>query len=110
MWAFVVFYMMGFFPVTPGIPVYNIGSPVFIKVSISLPNGKQFTIRVKNSSTNNKYIKSATLNGKLLDKPWFTHTNLLQGAVFDLNDVPNKTWSSKAADPPPSSVAFKPGN
>jgi predicted alpha-1,2-mannosidase len=44
MTAFVVFSMMGFFPVTPGVPVYNIGSPVFTKVTINLPDGKLLTI------------------------------------------------------------------
>ncbi len=40
MTAFVVFSQMGFYPVTPGLPVYNIGSPVFEEVSIKLDNGK----------------------------------------------------------------------
>ena len=31
----------GIFPVTPGIPMYNIGSPVFENISIKLPNGKE---------------------------------------------------------------------
>ena len=39
--AFVVFSMMGFYPVTPGIPTYDIGSPVFDKTTIHLKNGKR---------------------------------------------------------------------
>ena len=34
--SFVVFSMMGFYPVTPGSPYYNIGSPFFKKIKIKL--------------------------------------------------------------------------
>jgi len=103
MTSFVVFSMMGFFPVTAGIPVYNIGSPVFTKVTINLPNGKVFTINAPNSSADNKYIQSATLNGSSLNKPWFTHTDLLNGATinFKMGNRPNKSWGAAPDDAPP---------
>ena len=82
--AFVVFSMMGFFPVTPGIPVYNIGSPVFEHVTIKLPNGKEFTVIAKNSSSTNKYIQEASINGEALNKPWFTHDELMKGGTLKL--------------------------
>ncbi|RZL15073.1 MAG: glycoside hydrolase family 92 protein, partial [Pedobacter sp.] len=109
MTAFVVFSMMGFFPVTPGIPVYNIGSPVFTEVSINLPSGKKFIIKALNNSKENVYIQNALLNGMPLLKPWFTHADLLKGGVLQLSmgDRPNKLWGSNAADSaPPSSVDF----
>jgi predicted alpha-1,2-mannosidase len=107
--AFVVFSMMGFFPVTPGIPVYNIGSPVFEKITIALPNGKQFVISAKNSSKENKYIQSATLNGNPLNRPWFTHDDLVNGGTleFVMSATPNKQWGSKPEDTPPSAINFK---
>ena len=46
--AFVVFSSMGFYPITPGIPIYTIGSPLFSKIKINLPNGKVFTINAPN--------------------------------------------------------------
>ncbi len=92
--AFVVFSSLGFYPVTPGLPVYTIGSPVFEKSTIRLPNGKSFTIIAKNSSPVNKYIQDATLNGKTLNRPWFTHTELTQGGTLSLSmgPLPNKNW------------------
>ena len=63
MTAFVVFSSMGFYPVTPGLPVYNIGSPAFEEVSIKLDNGSTFTVVAKGCSRVNKYIQSARLNG-----------------------------------------------
>jgi len=48
--AFVVFSQMGFYPVTPGDPVYTIGSPVFEQVSLDLGNGHRFEIEARNAS------------------------------------------------------------
>lgn len=92
--SFVVFSMMGFFPVTPGIPVYAIGSPFFDKVSIHLPSGRTFTVKALNHSEENKYIQSAKLGGKALDKPFFTHDQLLEGGTLELvmGPDPEKFW------------------
>jgi putative alpha-1,2-mannosidase len=47
-----------------------------------------------NCSVKNKYIQSAKLNGKPLDKPWFSHEDLMNGAVVELEmgPYPNKEW------------------
>ena len=94
--AFVVFSAMGFYPITPGIPVYTIGSPLFSKISIKLPNGKKFTINALNCNETNKYIQSATLNGKELKGPWFTHQDLINGATItlEMGKYPNKNWGA----------------
>ena len=94
--AFVVFSAMGFYPITPGIPVYTIGSPLFSKISIKLPNGKKFTINALNCNETNKYIQSATLNGKELKGPWFTHQDLRNGATItlEMGKYPNKNWGA----------------
>lgn len=55
---------IGFYPVTPGSPVYEIGSPIFAKSTAALGNGKQFVIIAENVSKRNKYIQSAQLNGR----------------------------------------------
>jgi len=95
--AFVVFSSMGFYPVTPGTPVYTIGSPVFEKVAIDLANGKQFQMIANKCSVINKYIQSAKLNGKVLDTPWFTHEQLVSGGKLELEmgPLPNKMWGLK---------------
>ena len=94
--AFVVFSAIGFYPITPGIPVYTIGSPLFSKISIKLPNGKKFTINAPNCNETNKYIQSATLNGKELKGPWFTHQDLINGATItlEMGKYPNKNWGT----------------
>lgn len=92
--AFVVFSMMGFFQVTPGVPVYTIGSPSFERISIQLPNGKKFSILAKNNSKDKVYIQQAKMNGQLLTEPMFTHDQLANGGTLELlmGDKPNKQW------------------
>lgn len=107
--SFVVFSMMGFFQVTAGTPIYTIGSPTFEKISINLPNGKQFVVNAKDNSKTNRYIQKASLNGKPLNKCWFTHDELVQGGVLELQmgDKPNVEWGSKVEDLPPSYNDYK---
>ena len=66
--AFVVFSQMGFYPVTPGSPTYNIGSPMFTDVKVDMGNGNTFEIRANNASDENKYVQSAKLNGVTLNQ------------------------------------------
>ena len=95
---------IGFYPVSAGIPVYTIGSPVFSKTTIQLDNGKFFTVVAKNASWSNKYIQSAKLNGQNWDKTWFTHDDLVNGGTLELTmgDRPNKQWATGKDAAPPS--------
>jgi predicted alpha-1,2-mannosidase len=88
----VVFTAMGFFPVKPGSPMYTITSPLFSKVTIDLSNGKAFTLMAKGSSKTKKYIQAASMNGKKLDKLWFSHQDLVNGGtlVLEMGEMPVK--------------------
>ncbi|WP_333620844.1 GH92 family glycosyl hydrolase [Sphingobacterium multivorum] len=94
--AFVVFSQMGFYPVTPGLTSYSIGSPFFQKVSMQLPNGKSFVIIGKNASAKNKYIQSAKLNGQPLNVPQLTHADVLKGGTleFVMGNRANRNWGN----------------
>ncbi|WP_346692285.1 GH92 family glycosyl hydrolase [Coprobacter fastidiosus] len=106
--AFVAFSSMGFYPVTPGSPTYNIGSPMFPYVKMTLSNGKIFEIIAENCSDENKYIQSATLNGKELNQPWFNHSDIANGGklVLKMGDKANKAWGSDLKNVPPSAKSL----
>lgn len=108
--AFVVFSMMGFYPMTPGVPIYDLASPVFDRISIRLHNGKTFTIACHNNSADNKYIQSMTLNGQPLSRFWIKHTDIENGATLELQmgDTPNKTLGVNPAELPPSAMDLNP--
>lgn len=106
--SFVVFSMMGFYPVTPGSPSYNIGSPFFNEIKIKLSNGKTFRIIGKYCSEENKYIQSAKLNGKAWEKPWFSHDDIKNGGKleFIMGDKRNTEWGSDMNNVPPSALPY----
>lgn len=95
---------MGFYPVCPGSPVYEIGSPIFTQTELRMGNGKVFSIVAHGASAQNKYIQSATLNGQTLNKPWFRHADIANGGtlVLEMGDHPNTNWGSAPDDAPPS--------
>ena len=79
---------MGFYSFCPGRPIYEIGRPIFDKVTIHLSNGKDFVIQAKNNSVENKYIRSMKLNGEDLAEPRFSHFDLMKGGelIFEMEN------------------------
>jgi len=95
---------LGFYPVDPSSPDYILGSPIFDKATIHLGNGHDFTIVARNNSAKNIYIQSVTLNGKPWNKPWFSHSDMVDGGTLSLTmgPLPNKQWGSAVDAAPPS--------
>ncbi|QGY46802.1 glycoside hydrolase family 92 protein [Maribellus comscasis] len=95
---------MGFYAVTPGLPVYTVGSPLFGKATLDVGNGKSFTITAENNSETNKYIQSATLNGESFNRTWITQEEITNGGelVFKMGPEPNKKWGTGKNALPPS--------
>ena len=108
--AFVVFSMLGFYPVTPGIPIYDIGTPVFDRATIHLKNGRDFVILAHNNSYDNKYVQDIRLNGQPLNQVWFRHAEIANGGTLELTmgDSPNTQLGSDLATFPPASLAVRP--
>lgn len=106
--AWYVLSAMGFYPVAPGQNVYVLGSPLFSKAVLHLDknfyNSDKLVIETEGNSQTNKYIQSATLNGKELDHTWFDHSVIDNGAVltFKMGEEPNKNWGVRPEDAPPS--------
>jgi predicted alpha-1,2-mannosidase len=100
--AWYVFSALGFYPVTPAVGQYVIGSPLFRNVELTMPNGKVLTIKAENNSRENVYIQSITFNGRPHDKTWLSREALQRGGTlrFVMGPKPAKQWgSSKAAAP-----------
>ena len=82
--AWYVLNSMGFYQVCPGKPVYSIGRPIFDRVDVSLPDRIVFSVVTKNNSGENKYIESATLDGRPLDEPFLTHQDIAGGGTLEI--------------------------
>lgn len=78
--AWVVFSMMGFYPIVPGEPVYTITKPLFDKITIQLDSKyyskKELVIERKN---NNGKIKRILIDGKPHKEYFITHDKLVNG-------------------------------
>ena len=104
--AWYVLSAMGFYSVTPGSPVYAIGSPLLREATIHLENGKTFVIQAKNLSDKNIYIQSARLDKKPYNKSYLAQQTIMQGGklVFTMGDKPNRAWGSGKKEVPVSQI------
>jgi predicted alpha-1,2-mannosidase len=92
--AWYIFTALGFYPLNPASAEYVIGSPLFTRVALNLPNGKMFEISAPNNTAQNVYIQSATLNGKPLAVPVITYAQIEAGGKleFVMGPKPSK-WA-----------------
>lgn len=100
--AWYVFSAMGFYPVCPGMPEYAIGSPLFKKVTLHLPEGKTFIVSAADNAADRPYIQKAMLNGEELSRNYLTHDELLKGGelALSMDSVPNTQRGTQPADFP----------
>ena len=92
--AWYVFSSMGFYPMNPASQRYDIGSPLFDEVSMTLANGARFTVRTKNLSEENIFIQSAKINGSPLTQPYISYGDIIKGGKleFIMGNIPNMKW------------------
>ena len=88
--AWYIFSALGFYPVTPGSPWYEVGSPLVRKAVINLENGKRLSISAENQAPGNIYVKSVTFNGIKVENSRLHHNDLAGGGelVFEMSSSP----------------------
>lgn len=94
--AWYVFTAMGFYPMCPGTDEYLIGSPLFDKATITLPDGKKFVINTKNNGPQRPYIGDGFLNGKSFDRTYLKHGEIVKGGelTFDMRSTTDHKWAT----------------
>lgn len=95
--AWYVFSAIGLYSFNPASGEYQIGSPIFKSSTIKISENTLFTIKAENVSDENRYIQSATLNGKDFNRTTILHKELMQGGTlqFVMGKTPNKNWGIK---------------
>jgi len=106
---------MGIYPLCPGRPFYDIGVPIFRAVTLHLPGGKQFVIRMRDHRTGvgnsgigiqngvesgrNLYVKSLLVNNKKFDGLLLPHEWIIRGGemVFEMGPQPGEAGAFKGA-------------
>ena len=91
--AWYVFSAVGFYPVAPGTGEYVFGSPLFKKISLTFENGKIFEMTAPQNNSDNVYINKISFNGKVYNKNYITHNEVINGGKleFDMGKTPNKS-------------------
>ena len=98
-----IFGALGMYPELPGSDVLVIGSPLFPKAVVHLPNGN-VTILGNGAAKDAPYVQSLKVNGQVWNKPWFRYLDISHGGtlVYELGTAVNTNWGSDPADVPPS--------
>ena len=99
--AWYVLSAMGLHPVCPGSGLWMLTAPVFPKITVRLDPayypGKAFTVIAEGVSPANRYIQSAALNGKPINRAWLTTREVSAGGTlsFVLGPEPNTAWGTE---------------
>ena len=94
--AWLLYSMMGFYPVCPGSPEYTLSSPTFDKVIIHLDvkhyGNKTVTIKADHKTAGDIYIHGIKRGSKPYKSYFISHDQLVSGQIitFDLKNFPDK--------------------
>jgi predicted alpha-1,2-mannosidase len=86
--AWYIFSAMGFYPVNPSDLTYQLGSPLVQEAQIEVAHNKYFTMKAPLASVENKYIQEVKLNGKILDRSFITHQEIIDGGILEFSMGP----------------------
>jgi predicted alpha-1,2-mannosidase len=102
--AWYIFSALGFYPVNPAEGTYVLGVPAFRRAAIQLPNEHTLTIVADKLSPQCPYVEAVLLNGKPLERVYFTHKELLQGGTleFKMSSKNDSKWGTEPNNAPPS--------
>jgi putative alpha-1,2-mannosidase len=100
MGALAVLMKIGLFQLDGGVasdPVYEIGSPIFDRVTIMLDPayypGREFIIETVGNSDTNRYVQNIELNGKPVGQPRINHSDIATGGKLRLHMGPEPLTS-----------------
>ncbi len=82
--AWLVYSMMGFYPISPGDPIYTITTPMFDKITIQLDPKyyKKESIVIEREINSDSKIKDIQLNGKSLNSFFISHDAFVNGTTL----------------------------
>ncbi|MBD5785942.1 GH92 family glycosyl hydrolase [Cellulosimicrobium terreum] len=97
-----IFASLGFYPLQVGSDQYAVGSPLFDKATVHLPDG-DLVVNAENNSVDNVYVQSLTVDGEAHSSTSLSQADLSGGATLDfvMGDEPSD-WGTGEDDAPPS--------
>jgi predicted alpha-1,2-mannosidase len=101
--AWYVLSALGFYSVTPGLPEYVIGTPLFARATLHLPNGADFTVE---RSGEGPFVRAATLDGRPFGRAFLRHAEITAGGTlrFAMSRTAEESWAAAASERPGSGM------
>lgn len=81
--AWYVFSAMGFYPVNPVEMKYQLGTPLFKKLTLKVGREKRFIIKANKENDQYIYVQKVLLNGEELHRTYITHDEIMQGGELE---------------------------
>jgi len=103
--AWYIMSSLGFYSVDPVSANYVLGSPLVDHAELDLGSGKKLKIAVKRARPTDCYIQSVSINRKPHRKLWFTHADIVEGAVIEFTMASEPTQFGAAEDAIPPSLS-----
>jgi predicted alpha-1,2-mannosidase len=102
--AWYVWSALGLYPMTPGTADLALGSPVFPRARITLPDGRALTVLGAGAAPGAPYVQSATWDGRSWDAAYAPQAALAAGGTlrFTLGTSAGSGWATGPAAAPPS--------
>lgn len=99
--AWYVFSSMGFYPVTPGMPQYAIGTCIFDEVRLNLENGNTFTIKATRQKPGDHYVGKIALSNNPFQAglTQLHHADIMRGGLFEMELVADAGRTSFGKNP-----------
>jgi predicted alpha-1,2-mannosidase len=85
--AWLIYSMMGIYPVSPGEPIYTITTPIFDKITIDLDSDyyKGKSLVIQKSGVVDGVISTIQLNSKTHKGYFINHSDLVKGSELSIN-------------------------
>lgn len=102
--AWYVLSALGLYAVTPGAPVWVLGSPLFERAMLHLSDGGTFTIEAPGNGSDTPYVQSVWLNAAEHEASWISHAAVASGGTlrFEMGPEPDTQRATRIEDAPPS--------
>ncbi len=104
--SWLAFHMIGLFP-NAGQPYYLINTPQVKSATLQLEGGNTFKVVADKLSKKNRYIVSASLNGKPFNNTWIAHEDVIKGGELKLKMASKPSDWGKGKFPPSLSTMQK---
>ena len=80
--AWYILSALGIYPLCPGKAEYTLGSPLFARATLRLPQAKTLVIEASGNGPDAVYVRSVSVNGQPLSSHTVDHAELMRGGVL----------------------------